>query len=359
DLAFANWASGFGSSVTGGCDPVIEYYVNGDGPYTPADLPAVLIPPDACDGGSVTVECLILDVCAGSSGVESCTSTFTVEGTPPLELACPPSEQLEGCIGQAAVNAAFINWANSFGGNATGGCNPVITYSVNGSGSYTQSELASAVAAVIPPACEGGSVVVECTATNGCETALCSSELSVAPATAPPPLECPPSDIIECADQATINAAFLNWANSFGAGVSGSCAPVITYSVNGSGSFTQSELVGVIASSIPDACEGGSIVVVCTATNECGGTSVCTSALTVVPPPPLGNLTCPPDETYDGCIGQADIDAAFENWYSGFGSNATGGCNPVITYSVNGSGSFTQSELIGLLSSDPPSACEG
>ncbi|MDX1476372.1 MAG: hypothetical protein R3301_01660, partial [Saprospiraceae bacterium] len=355
DIAFANWANSFSSNVTGGCSPVLEYFVNGDGPFSPTALLGVLSPPSSCTGGVVSVVCVVSDVC----GTQTCESTFSVEAVSPLEIECPPSDVIEGCIGQAAVDAAFINWASSFGGNATGGCNPVITYSVNGSGSYTQSELVAAVAAVIPPACEGGSVVVVCTATNGCETQTCSSQLVVDATSSIPPLECPPSETLECVDQATINAAFLAWANSFGAGMSGTCAPVITYSVNGSGSFTQSELVGVIASSIPDVCTGGSIEVVCTATNECGGTSVCSSTLTVAPPQPLGNITCPDSEIHDGCIGQAAIDAAFESWYSGFGSNVTGGCNPVITYSVNGSGSFTQSELVDVLSSNPPSACDG
>ncbi|MDX1406944.1 MAG: hypothetical protein R3330_02395, partial [Saprospiraceae bacterium] len=353
DLAFANWASSFASGVSGGCDPVITYTVNGDGPFSPAELSDVLFPPDVCTGGDVVVLCTLTDVC----GTQTCESIFSVTPVSPLAVECPPSDVIE-CADQATINAAFLNWANSFGSNVTGSTSPAITYSVNGSGSFTQSELVAVIASSIPEACSGGSIIVECTADNGCTTSTCTSELTVLPPPALTGLECPLTETLDgCMGQDAIDAAFADWANSFAqGGVSGSCDPVITYSVNGSGSFSQAELVDVITASVPDVCNGGVITVICTANNGCQ-VETCLSALTVIPATPPAPATCPAPVVVDGCAGPAAISSAFSSWINSFTSNVTGGCDPVITYSVNGSGSFSASELNQVAT--PPDACEG
>ena len=273
NAAFAAWKN----TVTfgGGCDPQLSV----------SNQSA----PPACTGGSAVVTFRVTDNCETTS----CTATFSVTPAPPVQLTCPSDETVDGCLSQSDINAAFAAWKNTvtFGG----GCDPQLSVS-------NQSA---------PPACTGGSAVVTFRVTDNCETTSCTATFSVTPAP-PVQLTCPSDETVDgCLSQSDINAAFAAWKNTVTFG--GGCDPQLSVSNQ----------------SAPPACTGGSAVVTFRVTDNCETTS-CTATFSVTPAPPV-QLTCPSDETVDGCLSQSDINAAFAAWKNTvtFG----GGCDPQLSVS--------------------------
>ena len=77
----------------------------------------------------------------------------------------------------------------------------------------------------------------------------------------------------------------------------------------------------------PRACEGGSVTVTFTVTDNCE-TLDRTATFTVTPTPAV-TLTAPAGETVDGCLDQSAIDAAFAAWKTGVSFG--GGCDPSMS----------------------------
>jgi len=106
-----------------------------------------------------------------------------------------------------------------------------------------------------------------------------------------------PLTLDECLTQDEIDNLFADWLGEFDA-------------INGCNPTTSS-----LDFTAPDVCDGGTVTVVFTASDECNEGEV-TSTFTVPAHDPL-TLTAPADETVDGCVDQAAIDAAFEAWKEG------------------------------------------
>jgi len=170
DAAFAAWIDGV--SFGGGCDPVLE--VSNESA------------PEACEGGSVTVTFTVDDNCETLSE----TATFTVTPAPEVTLTAPADETVDGCLDQAAIDAAFAAWISeaTFGG----GCDPALSVSPEPA----------------PQDCEGGSVTVTFTVTDNCETLTETATFTVTPAPAVT-LSAPADETVDgCLDQAAIDAAW-------------------------------------------------------------------------------------------------------------------------------------------------------
>ena len=173
-----------GVTFGGGCTPELEV----------SDEDA----PRACEGGSVTVTFTASDDCEEISE----TATFNVTPAPAVTLTAPADETVDGCLDQAAIDAAFAAWIEgvSFGG----GCDPQLEVSEDAA----------------PRACEGGSTTVTFTVEDNCETLEATAIFTVAPAPAVT-LSAPADETVDgCLDQAAIDAAFAAWKEgvSFGGG---------------------------------------------------------------------------------------------------------------------------------------------
>ncbi len=267
NAAFATFLQGF--STNGGCNAVGTFADN----YTA---------PDVCVGGTVTVVYTATDDC---NQTDNCTRTFTVAAPPVLSVSCPQNENLGACMSQDAVNAAFATFLQGFSTN--GGCNAVGTFA----GNYTA-----------PDVCVGGTVTVVYTATDDCnQTDNCTRTFTVA---APPMLSvsCPQSENLDaCMSQADVNAAFTVFLQGFS--TSGGC--------NGVGVFAE-------IYTAPNACTGGTVAVVYSATDDCGQTASCTAQFSVAAPSAVV-VTCPGNEVV-ACMDDIAADIA--------GVTVSGGCGP-------------------------------
>ncbi len=282
--AFDDWLDGF--SHSGGCDPQENA------------LPTT--PPDECDGGSVVFTYVVEDRCGQRA---TCSSTFSVTPAPPVQLSCPDDDTVDGCLSQSEIDDLFEAWKDEV--TYGDGCDPELSVSDEDA----------------PPACEGGSVVVTFTVTDNCETTSCTATFSVTPAP-PVQLSCSDDDTVDgCLSQSEIDDLFEAWKDE------------VTY-----GDGCDPEL-SVSDEDAPPACEGGSVVVTFTVTDNCETTS-CTATFSVTPAPPV-QLSCPDDDTVDGCLSQSEIDDLFEDWKDEvtYGD----GCDPELSVSDE----------------DAPPACEG
>ena len=146
DAAFAAWVDG--ATFGGGCDPSLSV----------SPEPA----PRACEGGSTTVTFTLTDNCETLTE----TATFTVTPAPAVTLTAPADETVDGCMTQAAIDAAFAAWVD--GASFGGGCDPSLSVSPEPA----------------PLACEGGSTTITFTVTDNCETLSETATFTVTPAPA-------------------------------------------------------------------------------------------------------------------------------------------------------------------------------
>ncbi len=285
DMAFASWISGASSS--GGCNVMIS----DDGSSAP----------DSC-GGDVTV------VFTASSDCEADvtgSATFTVTDASAVVLTPPADMTVGECMTQADIDMAFASWIS--GASSSGGCNVMI--SDDGSSA--------------PDSC-GGDVTVVFTASSDCEADVTgSATFTVTDASAV--VLTPPADMTvgECMTQADIDMAFASWIS--GASSSGGCNVMISDD----------------GSSAPDSC-GGDVTVVFTASSDCEA-DVTGSATFTVTDASAVVLTPPADMTVGECMTQADIDMAFNEWYSQvslvgsfIGTGYSGPSGPSTLYSIDG-----------------------
>jgi len=272
DAAFAAWIDG--ASFGGGCDPSLSV----------SSSPA----PRACDGGSVTVTFTVTDIC----DTESATATFTVTPAPAVVVSAPADQTVDGCMDQAAIDAAFVAWASS--ASVSGGCDPSLSVGT----------------AQAPRACDGGSVTVSFTGTDACGTASATATFTVSPAPALSINAPEPLSLEACLDQAAIDAAFVAWVSD--ASVSGGCDASLS----------------VGTAQAPRACEGGSVTVTFTASDRCETGSV-TSTFTVA----ADNI----DPTINGVGGPIVIECGESFQFSS--PTATDNCNvtPTLTFVDSGS----------------------
>jgi hypothetical protein len=270
DATYASWIAGF--SYTGGCSSALV--VNDPGA------------PSAC-GGTSTVTWTINSDC--EAPVVN-TRTFTVIAPDPIVLNAPANDGVGSCGAQAAVDAIFNSWVNSF--SFTGGCNPVL--SVNNPGA--------------PNFC-GGSTTVTWTVNSDCGSVSESRTFTVdfAPQLI---VNCPaPATEAACQTQAAIDAAYSAWLGSFA--TQWGCQPNATNNSTGA----------------PSAC-GGSTTVTWTVTSNCEAPVTCSSTFNVTAAPTMA-LNAPTNATEAACQTQLAVDAAFASWLAS--ANVTGGCNSSLT----------------------------
>ncbi len=321
---FNTWISGF--VISGGCDPVV-IYTDADGRQINL---ADLVAPDACLGGSVTVNASYSDLC----GQSSCASTFTVPAAPAISFTCPDPVRTDGCEDQDAVDAQFDLWISGF--SLTGGCAPNLVY-LDDEGKPVNLEDLQA-----PDYCRGGTISVFASYDDLCSEGSCSSTFTV-PAAPPVVYSCPASVTTDgCQDQATVNDLFDTWINGFS--VSGGCDPKVTYT-DGDGTIID-DIYALVA---PDACLGGSITVELSYTDLCSE-GRCASTFTV-PAAPGVVFSCPDPVTTPGCEDQTSVNTQFNTWISGFA--ISGGCDPVVIYTDADGRQINLADLVA------PDACIG
>ena len=265
DAAFANWLAEF--VYSGGCD-VTESGLN-------------VSAPSHC-GGSITVNYTVTDECNQS---DDCSATFTVGSGSALTASCPGDSNVGACFSQAQVDATFAVWLANF--SYTGGCN------------VTESGLNVSA----PPAC-GGSVTVNYVVSDDCnQTDDCSATFTVANSDLT--AICPGDvNMVACISQDDVDAAFALWLEGFN--YTGGCM------------VTESGL----NVSAPSHC-GGSVTVNYVVSDNCNSSDDCSATFSVAPPTLVA--TCPADSITLTCMNQVEVDAAYEDWLSGF--SYTGGCN--------------------------------
>ncbi len=222
DLAFTDWIAtqtlALEGSITGGCEPKVS---NGGATA-----------PDLCKGGTTTVTWTITDLCQTISTI---TADFKLTAPTPLAIVDVKDKEVDACIGETAIKAAFNNWLTEF--DVTGGCNPI--------GSYGQP--------VMPDLC-GGYVDVTFSVTDLCENGSDTARFTV---TAPTPLVVSNvTDIVipgcTYGTQKDLDDAFALWLKGFT--FSGGCKP---------------EGVFVSTYTAPDRAIGGFIDVVYNVTDLC------------------------------------------------------------------------------------------
>ncbi|MFD0975390.1 hypothetical protein, partial [Salinimicrobium gaetbulicola] len=134
-----------------------------------------------------------------------------------------------------------------------------------------------------------------------------------------------------CTDQATIDSEFATWKSSFGYTDSGDGGNVtVTYLVNDV-EVTEEEFNAVTA---PDECDGGSVKLGISVSNECTGPEICSATFSSTAPQAIG-YTAPSDANEDSCdyANQTEVQSAFDTWVSDQTTAlaVTGGCNPQVS----------------------------
>lgn len=274
-IAFTSWLEGFSSS--GGCDPL-----------TVSPPPTA---PLSCVGGTVTYNYVVAD---NAGRKDSCQATFTV-GTPtPLSINCPDHENaIPSCTSQEDVDFMYDIWKQAF--NFSDGCPP---YTVNG-----------VIPDNAPDVTVGGTIEVTYQVMDACTTLVCSSSF-VVPDYVDLMVSCPAEqEFLACADQNTVDIAFLNWVAAFDA--TGGCEPYDEPS---------------LPSEPPSVCVGDTIDITYTVTDALGVTKTCTSSFKVEGPPPLVVNGPQADVNLPACTPQAIVDAQFSTWLAQF--TFSGGCSP-------------------------------
>ncbi len=285
DDAFNTWISALHNSVSGGCIPQVLYKTGGE-----IIDPDTLSIPDHCSGSTLTINVSYTDLCDSISGF--CTSTFAIAASPDVVTDCPDDISLPSCIDQQEVDDTFAVWRSALGGSVSGGCNPVVTYTIDGV-SINPGDLLS------PDRCMGDTIAVTIQYDDVCETGSCLSTFAVS-GVPQVNVNCPGDIVLSaCASQQEIDSIFAIWINNLENSITGGCMPDITFIANGN---TVVDLNTVAA---PPVCIGGSVTVFVVFTDLCtsGG---CLSTFDVTPnnPPSLSNP--PGDQEYFSLPSECD-----------------------------------------------------
>ncbi|MDH3652376.1 MAG: hypothetical protein OEQ53_21985, partial [Saprospiraceae bacterium] len=296
---FLNWLYEF--TVAEGCAPSKKYKVNNE--YISLDDLKKLTP--AACGGELTVHFLMDDLCAWSDERH----TFKVLPAPELIVECPDDKDITSCKTQDEIDELFTDWLREF--IVDGGCDPSVTYWVNG---VEVNDLSEAKA---PEHC-GGEVTIRCAVVDVCGEYGCTKTFKVAEA-AGLIVECPPYyETDPCLSQDRIDVLFSSWLEGFK--VMGGCDPESTYYINGE-PFDPEDLKA------PNAC-GGDITITCRVDDVCAWDQ-CTATFSV-PEPAQVDVTCPNPVKVPACSSDEEIARYFYAWIDGF--KVAGGCDPVSKY---------------------------
>ncbi len=282
DQAYADWLAA--TSYEGGCDASMSNDAADDAP-------------DACDGGSVVVIWTVTSTCESDV---TCERTFSVPAAPAVSLDCVADMTTDECLSQGMVDQAYADWlaATSY----EGGC---------------EASMSNDAADDAPDACDGGSVVVIWTVTSTCESDVTCERTFSVPAAPAVSLDCV-ADMTtdECMSQGMVDQAYADWlaATSYEGGCDASMS-------------------NNAADDAPDACDGGSVVVIWTVTSTCESDVTCERTFSV-PAAPAVSLDCVADMTTDECMNQDDLDDVFAAWLGS--TSFTGGCDPTMSNDYTG-----------------------
>lgn len=189
DAAYQAWLAGF-SVTEAGC---------GDGVGSFDIVPPTSI--DYCLGDTITLTYSYTDGCTDAA----CTSMFAIAKGADVAVACPTDVNQSVCdyTDQAALDAAYAAWLAGFAVTEVGCGDGIASFDV------------------APPAsidyCDGASITVTYTYTDGCTTDECTASFIVTEG-ADPAVSCPGDvDELACdyADQAALDAAYAAWLAEF------------------------------------------------------------------------------------------------------------------------------------------------
>ena len=310
EVAFEEWKSRFTLDNIG-CGAVGSFV---------EELPA----PDKCAGGTVSLTFMADD---GFSQV-SCTQSFTVDAPTPITLSCPGNENYPACdfADQAGLNQVFEDWKALF----------LVTQM--GCGTSAPQDLSGIVAPLI---CEGGTVEINFSYSDDCNTESCIRTFRVSPV--PPSAALCPDDFIESACVSS-EVSFLNWLSQFT--TAGGCNNNVTeeFQVTIDGNTTSYDNI----EDIPSLTTCGTMNVKYISTNElvCGNSMTeCEASYTLEPDSEI-DASCPVPLIIPACT---DYEDKFIAWAAGF--NYTGGCGNItelFTLTVDGQ-KFQLNSIEGIL----------
>jgi hypothetical protein len=331
DLAsdFNTWKALF--SASGGCSPIIKYFVSIDG-GNETEMTSIdnVTAPGKC-GGSVKIRIVITDDCDQSSEKEA---TYTITKRLDVTTSAPQSITKDRCD----LASDFNTWKAQFA--ASGGCGAVIKYFVSIDGG-DETEMTSIDNVTAPGKC-GGSVKIRIVITDDCSqrsekeaTYTITKRLDVTTSA--------PQSITK--DRCDLASDFNTWKAQFSA--SGGCSPIIKYFVSIDGG-NESELSSISSVSAPGKC-GGSVKIRIVITDDCSQRSEKEATYTITKR--LDIVINSPDSKTVKCLLQDGINTEFAAWLAQF--NTSGGCSSVVKYYVN------NKEVANLTNVAAPSECGG
>ncbi|MBK9492594.1 MAG: hypothetical protein IPO07_30310 [Haliscomenobacter sp.] len=333
DLAndFSTWKALF--SASGGCSPIIKYFVSIDGGNeTEMTSIANVTAPGKC-GGSVKIRIVITDDCDQSSEKEA---TYTITRRSDVTTSAPKNTTKNQCD----LASDFNSWKAQFA--ASGGCSPVIKYFVSIDGA-PETEMTSIANVTAPGKC-GGSVKIRIVITDDCD------QRSEKEATYTITRR---SDVTTSAPQSTtknqcdLASDFNSWKAQFTA--SGGCSPVIKYFVSIDGA-PETEMTSIANVTAPGKC-GGSVKIRIVITDDCDQRSEKEATYTITRRSDV-TTSAPQSTTKNQC----DLASDFNSWKAQFA--ASGGCSPVIKYFVSIDGA-PETEMTSIANVTAPGKCGG
>ncbi|MFY0714189.1 gliding motility-associated C-terminal domain-containing protein, partial [Seonamhaeicola sp. NFXS20] len=294
-----------------------------------------LTAPDLCDGGAVSVEFNVTDLC--ESGQD--TATFTVTPPSAITYTAPSNDSVtaselddpDPTTAQANLDADLAAWIAAqdatINGSVANGCSPVIT------NDYAGQTLTF---------CSSGSVTVTWTITDKCETI--NNITATYTFTQPDSISFtnPSNKTVDTCDfdnddpaiaQTDLDANIANWVTEQ--------TNIITSTLTGG----SPEVTHDFTNQSIDLCTGGSITITWSIDDICENINV--AATYTVNPASAITYDALSDDSSDACefntddlnTAQAELDADIAAWYNSqqgiISGSLTGGCSPVISSDYN------------------------
>jgi large repetitive protein len=308
DNAIAAWVtaqtSALENSIADGCSPVVTHDF--------VDQTITL-----CDGGLLTIEWTITDLC----DTISTSASFNVNPPTPFTFTPPVGMDAEltcDFVDQTELDNAIAAWVtaqtSALENSIADGCSPVVTHD------FVDQTITL---------CDGGLLTIEWTITDLCDTISTSASFNVNPPTPftfTPPVGMDAELTCDFVDQTELDNAIAAWVTAQTSALENSiadgCSPVVTHD------FVDQTIT---------LCDGGLLTIEWTITDLCDTIST-SASFNVNPPtpftftPPVGmdaELTC-------DFVDQTELDNAIAAWVtaqtSALENSIADGCSPVVTH---------------------------
>jgi glucuronoarabinoxylan endo-1,4-beta-xylanase len=271
-----------------------------------------------CEGGSVTVD---WTVNANCEPLEKMSAGFVVNAPDTIRFSHPESFTPETCSfkSQAELDEAIAAWTeaetSALGNSISGGCNPEVSHNFTDQGFSV---------------CEGGSIAVQWTITDLCESVdSIEAVFSLAPAgelTWAEP-EDKEASTCEFSNQLELKEIIGIWVDEqtsvVEAGITGGCATQVTHN------YTDQAM---------RLCDGGTVTIEWTITGVCDTIGGLTASFVLIPPDTAVSYTAPENEVASArdFENQAAVDEAVEAWVNArttaLQQSLSGGCKSHVTH---------------------------